>query len=128
MRRTCLVLVGLCGLLVAGPARAHHSFSAAYFEDQIQSIEGDLAVVQFRNPHTWLYVDAKDEKGVVQKYSIEWGSGIQLTNQGVARTTLRAGDHIVITGNPGRNAGDHRLRMRTIERPADGWKWGGTFD
>jgi len=128
MKRTFLVIVGLCGLLAAAPARAHHSFAAAYFEDQIQSVEGDLTVVQFRNPHTWLYLDAKDEKGVVQKYSVEWGSGIQLTNQGVARTTLRAGDRVIITGNPGRNASDHRLRMRTIERPADGWKWGGTFD
>jgi hypothetical protein len=27
-----------------------------------------------------------------------------------------------------RNPEDHRLRMRTITRPSDGWKWGGTFD
>ena len=39
-----------------------------------------------------------------------------------------AGDHVIITGNPGRNPEDHRLRMRTITRPSDGWKWGGTFD
>jgi hypothetical protein len=128
MKRSFLLLVGLCGVLGAVPARAHHSFAAAYFEDQIQSIEGDLALVQFRNPHTWLYVDAKDEKGASQRYSIEWGSGIQLTNQGVARTTLKAGDHLVVTGNPGQECRRPSPAHADVERPADGWKWGGTFD
>jgi len=118
----------LATLVAAVPAAAHHSFAAAYFEEQIQSIEGDISLITFRNPHTWIYVDAKDEKGQPQKYSIEWGSGTQLTKQGVGRDTLKPADHVVITGNPGRNPADHRLRMRTIERPADGWKWGGTFD
>ena len=46
----------------------------------------------------------------------------------LTRETLKPGDHVIITGNPGRNPEDHRLRMRTITRPSDGWKWGGTFD
>jgi len=128
MTRTFGVLLAAAALATAVPAYAHHSFAAAYFEDQIQQIEGDIAVIQYRNPHTFLHVDAKNEEGVVTRYSIEWGSGIQLTNQGVGRTTLKTGDHVKISGNPGRVATDHRMRMRTIERPADGWKWGGTFD
>jgi hypothetical protein len=128
MRRTFGILLCAAVLAAAAPAFAHHSFAAAYFEDQIQQIEGDIAVIQYRNPHTFIHVDVKEEKGIVTRYSIEWGSGIQLTNQGVGRTTLKTGDHVKISGNPGRVATDHRLRMRTIERPADGWKWGGTFD
>jgi len=128
MRRTFGILLCAAVLAAAAPAFAHHSFAAAYFEDQIQQIEGDIAVIQYRNPHTFIHVDVKEEKGIVTRYSIEWGSGIQLTNQGVGRTTLKTGDHVKISGNPGRVATDHRMRMRTIERPADGWKWGGTFD
>jgi hypothetical protein len=44
---------------------------------------------------------------------------------------LKPGDVVVITGNPGRNAADHRIRMRTLLRPADGFGWGQrgeTFD
>src|SRR5262245_41866781 len=120
MKRTFGILFCAAALAAAVPASAHHSFAAAYFEDQIEQIEGDIAVIQYRNPHTFIHVDVKEEKGIVTRYSIEWGSGIQLTNQGVGRTTLKTGDHVKISGNPGRVATDHRLRMRTIERPADG--------
>ena len=44
---------------------------------------------------------------------------------------LKAGDHVVITGNPGRNPIDHRVRMRSLLRPSDGFGWGfegETFD
>src|SRR5713226_2079833 len=109
MKRTLGVLLSAAALVSAVPAYAHHSFSAAYFEDQIQQIEGDIAVIQYRNPHTFIHVDAKNEEGVVTRCSIEWGSGIQLTNQGVARTTLKTGDHVKISGNPGRVASDHRM-------------------
>jgi thiamine monophosphate kinase len=51
-----------------------------------------------------------------------------LGRQGVTRETLKPGDDVVVVGNPGRNPADHRLRMVNITRPADGWKWGGTFE
>jgi thiamine monophosphate kinase len=51
-----------------------------------------------------------------------------LRQQDITRETLKPGDHVIITGNPGRNPADHRLRLRKIERPSDGWEWGGDFD
>ena len=33
---------------------------------------------------------------------------------------------VIVTGNPGRNPADHRLRMQSVERPKDGWKRSGT--
>ena len=128
MKRYLLMLLGAAALASAVPAYAHHSFAATYFEDKTQTIEGDLVQFLFRNPHSFVHVEAKDEKGELQRWAIEWGAGLQLNRQGVTRETLRPGDHVIVTGNPGRNAEDHRLRMRTIVRPSDGWKWGGNFD
>jgi hypothetical protein len=48
-----------------------------------------------------------------------------LSRDGVSRDTLKPGDHVIITGNPGRNPEDHRVRMRSIKRPADGFGWSG---
>ena len=48
----------------------------------------------------------------------------QLAGQGVESDSLKAGDHVIIRGNPGRNAVDHRLRMQSLLRPADGFGWG----
>jgi hypothetical protein len=130
MKRTLFALALVAGALVvsSGRAYAHHSFAATYFEDKTQKIEGNLVQFLYRNPHSFVHVEAPDEKGMMQRWAVEWGAGGQLGRQGVTRETLKPGDHVVIVGNPGRNPEDHRLRMVNITRPSDGWKWGGTFD
>jgi hypothetical protein len=119
----------VAGLMAsAAPAFAHHSFAATYFEDKTEKVEGELVQFLFRNPHSFVHVETKDASGNVVRYAVEWGAGLQLNQQGVTRDTLKPGDHVIVTGNPGRNPEDHRLRMRSITRPSDGWKWGGSFD
>ena len=126
MRRT-LALVAITALLVtAAPADAHHSFAATYFEEVV-TIEGELVQFLYRNPHSFVHVMAPDPQGSTQRWAVEWGAGLQLSGQGVTRETLKPGDHVIITGNPGRTESDHRLRMRSITRPKDGWTWNGTF-
>ena len=129
MKRFMLALVIAAAAIVSGGrAFAHHSFAATYFEDKTQKVEGKLVQFLFRNPHSFIQVEAEDENGVMQRYAVEWGAGGQLGRQGVTRDTLKPGDHVIIVGNPGRNPEDHRLRMVSITRPSDGWKWGGTFE
>jgi len=130
MKRTLFALALVAGAMVvsSGRAYAHHSFAATYFEDKTQKIEGNLVQFLYRNPHSFVHVEAPDDKGTMQRWAVEWGAGGQLGRQGVTRETLKPGDHVIIVGNPGRNPEDHRLRMVNITRPSDGWKWGGTFD
>jgi len=128
-----LLLVPTFVLLVAaGAARAHHSFTATYFEDRTVTIEGTVLQFQFRNPHSFLHVNAPDEDGEMHRWAVEWGGSSQLSNQGLAGSTLKPGDVVQITGNPGRDAADHRVRMRYLLRPSDGFDWGNepgeTFD
>ena len=111
-------------LLTGGAALAHHSQVAVYHSNTEQKIEGELVQVLIRSPHSWVHVEAKDEKGEVQRFAIEWGGAAQLRNAGVDGKTLKVGDKVRITGRPGRNAMDHRLLMMFIERPSDGWSWG----
>ena len=120
-------LIGLlAGVLVSGAtATAHHSFAATYVTDKEMKIEGDLIQFMFRNPHSFVHLLGPDEKGQMQRWAIEWAAAGQLT--GIARDTLKPGDHVIITGNPGRTEEDHRLRMRSILRPKDGFKWSGDF-
>ena len=127
MKQRMLILAVAGALVAATPAHAHHSFSATYFEDKVQKVEGNLVQFLYRNPHSFVHVVGPDEKGVEQRWAVEWGAGLQLNQQGVMRDTLHAGDHVIVEGNPGRNPQDHRLRMRSILRPSDGWKWSGTF-
>ena len=122
-RRLAVVLAAT--LMIAGmTVRAHHSFAATYDESKSVMIEGRLVQFLFRNPHSFVHVMAPDDKGQEQRWAVEWGGAGQLAGQGVTRETLKPGDVVVISGNPGRNPADHRIRMVTLRRPSDGFGWG----
>ena len=111
-------------IIVGATVSAHHSQVAVYRTTDEQKIEGKLAQVLIRSPHSWVHIEGKDEKGQAVRWAIEWGGANQLRNAGVDGKTLRVGDFVKVTGRPGRNAADHRLLMVFIERPSDGWNWG----
>ena len=113
------------GVLLAGvSAYAHHSQAAQYDTSKEVRIEGTLVQFQFRNPHTFIQVEAPDEQGDKVRWSIEWGGVGQLNGQGVTRTTLKYGDPVIITANPSRTPNDHKLHMLTLKRTSDGFGWG----
>jgi hypothetical protein len=119
-------LVGSCAVIALAlgtQTQAHHSFAATYLEDQSVTIEGEIVQFLLRNPHSFVHVNVKEKDGTTNRYVGEWGSPAQLSGK-VSRDTLRPGDHVVISGNPGRNAADHRVRLLTFKRPKDGWSWG----
>ena len=121
------VLVGFLIATVcafARPASGHHSFSATYLEGQTVTIQGEIVQFVFRNPHSFVHVNVKQNDGTLVTYNVEWGGTSQLGNRGIAGGSLRAGDIVVITGSPGRNADDHRIRLLTLTRPKDGLTWG----
>jgi len=122
MTRVILTLA-LVAVPVAGLVSAHHSFAAHYFEDQSTSIEGEVAEFAYRSPHAWVYVLVADGRGGTQRVGAEWASPDRLTRAGITKDTIKAGDHVVITGSPGRNPADFAIHLKAIERPADGWSW-----
>jgi uncharacterized protein DUF6152 len=123
MKRVAMAVVLTAVMLGGGRASAHHSFGATYVENQQWSIEGELLQFVYRNPHALLQVMAPDANRQMQRWTVEWEAMGQLDHQGVTSMTLKPGDRVVITGNPGKNAADHWLRAQTIVRPKDGWKW-----
>ena len=120
--RSALVLAVVTGITTS--AGAHHSFAATYRENQSVTIEGELVQLDFRNPHSFVHVLVKEQDGTTVRYAVEWGGVGQLGQQGVTRDTLKNGDHVIITGSPGRNPADHRVRLVTLRRPSDGFTWG----
>src|SRR6202163_5073423 len=124
MKRVFLALFAAVVLLSGvGNAFAHHSFAATYDADRKIKIEGTVKEFLWRNPHSFIKVEAPDDKGDMQMWSIEWGGGAQLSQAHVTRDTLKPGDRVVIVGNPGRDSAEHRVRIKSITRPSDGWKW-----
>lgn len=125
---TKALLAGVVAAGCAAGAAAHHSFPATYHTDRTETISGKVVAFVFRNPHSFLQVMAPDKQGKMQRWAIEWSAGATLAGQKVTPTTLRAGDVVTVTGNPSRSATEYRMRMNSIVRPKDGWKWAGTVE
>jgi hypothetical protein len=119
-------LTALAGAVALGvSASAHHSFAASYFEDQVVTIDGEIVEFDYRNPHSWVRVVGKSDTSAGQEFAAEWASPVRLKQWGVTETTLKPGDRVLITGSPGRDPSEHRIHLKSIERPADGWRWAG---
>jgi hypothetical protein len=127
VRSSLLVLI-LGAVATVAPLAAHHSFAAHYYEEQSTTITGELVEFEYRSPHAWVHVVAADERGEMRRYSAEWANPNRLGQQGVTRDTLKPGDRVVVVGSPGRTAGEYKLHLKAIERPADGWQWRGGRD
>jgi hypothetical protein len=123
MRRTFLLVIAV--MLLAGVAAyAHHSYGATYDISKEVKLEGKLVQFVYRNPHSFVHIQAPDQKGVQQRWAIEWAGTSQLGSSGVGRESLRVGDEINIVGRPSRVPGEYRLLMVTLKRPRDGFTWG----
>ena len=114
----------LATALLVGVAFAHHSYAATYDTTKDIKLEGKLVQFIYRNPHTFVHVQAPDDKGVSQRWAVEWAATNQLDRAGVTRDTLKVGDAVVVTIHPSRVAGEYRGLMVTLKRPADGFTWG----
>jgi hypothetical protein len=118
-----MVLAALAAVTMsAASLYAHHSYSATYESREI-TLEGKLVQFVYRNPHSFVQVLAKDDKGVEQRWAVEWSGTAQLDRSGVTRETLKVGDQVVIVGRPSR-VREYRALMVTLKRPLDGFSWG----
>jgi Family of unknown function (DUF6152) len=128
MKLAKFFLLGFSVLTMAVTAYGHHSFPATYNVDVVTELQGEVVAFLYRNPHATIQVMVTESSGEKIRYLIEWAGAAALEGSGVSRGTLVPGDKVVISGNPGRNAADHRMRLVSIRRPSDGWTWGQEYN
>jgi hypothetical protein len=97
MRHTVLLLVVFAVLLVA-PLAAHHAFSSEFDANKPIKLTGAVTKLEWQNPHTWFYVDVKDEEGKVTNWGMEMGSPNLLIRAGWSRSSLKTGDVVSVEG------------------------------
>ena len=124
MKGKITVVLAASALAYGLAAQAHHSFAAMYQAEGTVEVEGQIVQFLFRNPHSFVHIMAPDETGTMTRWTVEWSGASALNTSGMQPDTLKRGDTVIITGNPGRNPDDHRIRMRTLHRPSDGFGWG----
>jgi Family of unknown function (DUF6152) len=95
---TLLAVVGGMCLVVVAPVFPHHSFMAEFDQRKPVHLEGVVTKVEWVNPHTYFYVDVKDQSGKIVNWALETGSPGALTFRGWTRDTLKAGDRVTVYG------------------------------
>lgn len=86
--------------LLALPLFAHHGSAVSYDQDKAVKVKGTVTEFLWRNPHSALFIEAKDASGTTVTYSVEMGSPAALSKIGYTRNTLKAGDQVELEMHP----------------------------
>jgi hypothetical protein len=101
---------------------AHHSISGIYDDKQRVTIQGVVTQFHFLNPHPFLVLEVRDEKGNPQRWTAEMDNRYELAELGFETGTVKPGDHVIVLGFPARRH-PHSLYVRRIDRPSDGFSY-----
>ena len=91
------LLALLLFILVALPTFAHHS-TAMYNMNTPVTVTGVVKRFEWTNPHAFVFLEVKDEKGNTVEWEVEMMSLNHLRGYGWTRDTVKPGDVISCTG------------------------------
>ena len=125
MKRAMGGLVAVIGLLISGtPVLAHHSVQAEFDLNKPLTITGVVTKVEWINPHSYLYMDVKDDSGSVKHWAFEMAGPGALRRAGLSRADrggLKAGDTITVNAVAAKDGTDAGL-IKDVTLP-DGRKF-----
>jgi hypothetical protein len=118
MHRRLTAGVALVALLMTAPRplSAHHSFSAEFDANKLVTLEGEVVMMEWVNPHSWLHIDVKKPDGTVERWKIEGGSPSVLMRLGWNRNSLPAGTKVTVVGFQAKD-GSLRASSRDLKFP-----------
>jgi hypothetical protein len=93
----------VCGFLLASlfalTVMAHHS-PAVFDRTKEVRLEGVVKEFRWSNPHSYIELEVKNEKGELALWAIEMNPPSYLVKAGWKATTIKAGDRVTIMINP----------------------------
>jgi Family of unknown function (DUF6152) len=116
MKARLAIVVGIASLSATVPLVAHHSFAAEFDASQALRVSGTLAKIEWTNPHSYFYIDVKDESGNSVRWACEAGSPGALSRRGFKRGDIKLGDTIIVDGYRAKD-GSRLMDARRVTLP-----------
>jgi len=111
-----LVLIAATGLAAGIPAWAHHSFAAEFDGSRSLRLTGTITRIEWSNPHSYFFLDVKDDKGNVVNWGCEGAGPGALTRRGWRKGDVKLGDTLIVDGYPAKD-GSHLIDARRVTLP-----------
>jgi len=119
-----LALISL-GLAMVTPVRAHHSFAAEFDASKAVRLVGTLTKIEWTNPHSYFYLDVKEENGVVANWACEGAPPGAFSRRGFKKGDIEVGDTLVVDGYRAKD-GSRLMDARRVTLPDGRNIYGGT--
>jgi hypothetical protein len=106
MKSKWAAVIGCMSLLLA-PALvlAHHSLQAQFDTQRTITLTGEVARIDWSNPHVRLYLDVKGQSSTVT-WELDMGSPNLQMMKGWKIDTYRRGDNVRVVAYPARDGSD----------------------
>ena|SRR5579862_3910011 len=101
--KLCVITAAAGLFAITVPLAAHHSFAAEFDADRPITVKGTVTKMDWVNPHSWIYVDVKDEKGAVVNWHFEMGPPNALLRMGWRKDSVPSGTPVEIQGYRAKN-------------------------
>jgi Family of unknown function (DUF6152) len=121
MPRVSVLAAAAAGVLISTVSLlAHHAFTAEFDTKKPVKLRGTIAKIEMVNPHSWIYIDVKNDDGSVSQWMLEAGSPNVLVRRGFSKAAIPKGTEVIFEGFQAKD-GSNRANGRDITFP-DGKK------
>ena len=103
----------LAAITLSSFADAHHSFAAEFDASRTVRVTGVLSKLEWTNPHSYFYVEVKDESGNTVVWACEGGAPNTLSRRGFKKNDIKLGDAVTVDGYPAKD-GSHLIDARRL--------------